>query len=246
MSCRIVIPSHLRHDRVLSKDLLIDPIIVVEKSQEAIYKDYNPDVEIVTHPDDVKGLIPKRNWMYRKFGDMFMVDDDVYIFRKLYIKEGDSQRIKAKSEITQKIYQLHELAKLTGINLFGFTKNPQPVQFNQFRPFSLQNMVTGCAYGVIKSKNIWWNEDLQLKEDFWISGYIKHKERAILIDNRYNFTQKDTFVNAGGLAHIRNNDTELTNMMRIKKFFGDAVRLRKENHAAKKRKKHNITMTFPF
>ena len=79
MSLKIVIPSHKRHDRVFSKKLVVDPIICVAKSQEAIYKEYNPECEIVCHPDDVIGLVPKRNWMAKHFGELFMFDDDVHV-----------------------------------------------------------------------------------------------------------------------------------------------------------------------
>ena len=72
---RIVIPSHKRHDRVFAKYLVNDPIICVAKSQADIYKQFNPDCEIVTHPDDVVGLIPKRNWMAKHFRNLFMLDD---------------------------------------------------------------------------------------------------------------------------------------------------------------------------
>lgn len=68
---RIVIPSHKRHDRVFAKYLVNDPIICVAKSQADIYRDYNPDCEIVAHPDDVVGLIPKRNWMTKHFNEQF-------------------------------------------------------------------------------------------------------------------------------------------------------------------------------
>lgn len=74
---RIVIPSHKRHDRVFAKYLVNDPIICVAKSQADLYKEFNPDCEIVTHPDDIIGLIPKRNWMAKHFRELFMLDDDV-------------------------------------------------------------------------------------------------------------------------------------------------------------------------
>ena len=44
---RIVIPSHKRHDRVFAKYLVNDPIICVAKSQADLYKQFNPDCEIV-------------------------------------------------------------------------------------------------------------------------------------------------------------------------------------------------------
>lgn len=64
---------------------MLDPIICVAESQKEEYQRCNPNCEIVTHPDDVIGLIPKRNWMAKYFGDLFMLDDDVHNFVKLYI-----------------------------------------------------------------------------------------------------------------------------------------------------------------
>ena len=84
MSLKIVIPSHKRHDRVFSKKLVTDPIICVAKSQADIYREYNPECEIVCHPDSVVGLIPKRNWMAKHFGDLFMFDDDVHVCKRLF------------------------------------------------------------------------------------------------------------------------------------------------------------------
>ena len=69
MPLKIVIPSHKRHDRVFAKKLLTGPIICVAESQADIYRQFNPECEIVTHPDDVIGLVPKRNWMAKHFGD---------------------------------------------------------------------------------------------------------------------------------------------------------------------------------
>lgn len=59
MHCKIVIPSYKRADRVLTKEICKDVILCVPESQEEDYKNYNPDVEIVCHPDSVKGLPAK-------------------------------------------------------------------------------------------------------------------------------------------------------------------------------------------
>ena len=103
MSLKIVIPSHKRPDKVLSKKLVVNPILCVAESQKGIYQEYNPGVEIVTHPDDVVGLIPKRNWMAKHFGDLFMIDDDVHNFVKLYNELGESNVIRDKVKITRLI-----------------------------------------------------------------------------------------------------------------------------------------------
>lgn len=226
MSIPIVIPSHKRHDRVLAKKLVLDPIICVAESQADLYREYNPDCEIVTHPDDVIGLIPKRNWMAKHFGDLFMLDDDVYVVKNLVVEKGETGVIRDREKITHIINSLYELACMLDVHLFGFTSRVSPVMYEEDGYYSLSKMITGCSYGVRYNKNVWWNEEIKLKEDFWISCYMKYKERRILTDLRYNFSQKDTFISAGGLAAIRNQDEERRSIMFIKKHFGDTIQLK--------------------
>lgn len=250
MSLKIVIPSHKRHDRVLAKRLVLDPIICVAESQADIYRKFNPECEIVTHPDDVIGLIPKRNWMARHFGELMMLDDDVFTVRSLYNVLGESGAVKDPVRITAIINELYELACMLDVHLFGFTSAVTPMMYNEWGYYSLSKMITGCAYGVRYNKNVWWNEDLKLKEDFWISCYMKHKERRVLTDLRYNFTQKDTFVNAGGLSAIRNQEEERRSILLIRKHFGEAIRLKGRTtngkHKSKQMVQYNITCKFRY
>lgn len=166
---KIVIPSHKRHDRVFSKKLVNNPIICVAESQADLYREYNPECEIVTHPDDVIGLIPKRNWMARHFGNLMMLDDDVHVVKTLFVEKGEPGVIRDPDEITHIIESLYELACMLDIHLFGFTSAISPVMYNEWGYYSLMKMITGCAYGVRYNKNVWWNEEIRLKEDFWIS-----------------------------------------------------------------------------
>ena len=233
MPCKIVIPSHKRHDRVFAKKLVNDPIVCVAESQADLYREFNPDCEIVTHPDDIIGLIPKRNWMARYFGELFMLDDDVHACKTLYAEKGESGRVKDKDKITRIILSLRLRKKAF---LHGF--------------LSLSKMITGCSYGIIYNKNTWWNEELRLKEDFWISCYMKYKERRVLTDLRYNFEQKNTFVNAGGLASIRNQEEERRSILFIKKNFGDSILLKSATNNGKDKTKqlvqYNITCKFKY
>lgn len=250
MSLKIVIPSHKRHDRVLAKKLVLNPIICVAESQADIYRKFNPECEIVTHPDDVVGLIPKRNWMARHFGELMMLDDDVFTVKKLYSVLGESGVVKDPVRITAIINELYELACMLDVHLFGFTSAVTPMMYNEWGYYSLSKMITGCAYGVRYNKNVWWNEDLKLKEDFWISCYMKHKERRVLTDLRYNFTQKDTFVNAGGLSAIRNQEEERRSILLIRKHFGETIRLKGRTntgtHKSKQMVQYNITCKFKY
>lgn len=247
---RIVIPSHKRHDRVIAKRLVLDPIICVAESQADLYRNFNPDCEIVTHPDDVVGLVPKRNWMARHFGNLFMLDDDVHVMKCLYSEKGETGVVHDPVRITHIIESLYEMACMLDVHLFGFTSRISPVMYDETRYFSLSNMITGCSYGVRNNKNIWWNEELRLKEDFWISCYVKYKERRILTDLRYSFSQKGTFVNSGGLAAFRNQEEEQRSIMLIRKHFGNSIHIKGPTNTGKDMSKqlvkYNISCKFRF
>ena len=250
MSLPIVIPSHKRHDKVFAKKLVLNPIICVAESQADLYRQYNPDCEIVTHPDDVIGLIPKRNWMARHFGELFMIDDDVHAVKNLVVEKGEPGVIRDPERVTKIINSLYELACMLDVHLFGFTSRISPVMYDESGFYSLSKMITGCSYGVRYNKNVWWNEEIKLKEDFWISCYMKYKERRILTDLRYNFSQKSTFVNAGGLAAFRNQEEERRSILFIKKNFGDSIQLKGATNNGKDKTKqmveYNISCKFRF
>ena len=247
---KIVIPSHKRHDRVLSKKLVCNPILCVAESQADLYKQFNPECEIVKHPDDVVGLIPKRNWMARHFGDMMMLDDDVYAVKNLYCEKGETCVVRDPERVTAIIESLYELACLLDVHLFGFTSAISPVMYNEWGYYSLSRMITGCSYGVRRGKNVWWNEELRLKEDFWISCYMKYKERRVLTDLRYNFAQKGTFVNSFSLSSLRNQEEERRSILFIKKNFGDSITLKGATNNGKDKTKqmveYNISCKFRF
>lgn len=244
MPCKIVIPSYNRADRVITKDICRDVIICVPESQEKDYKYYNPDTEIVTHPDSVKGFPPKRNWMANHFKELFMIDDDIAYVQKMYIEKGEQSAIRDKDYVYDIIQKLYEMAKLLGVSVFGFGNRATPFQYDEFEPFSLTKRVTGCSYGVIKNENVVWNEDIVLKEDFWISSYVLYKERRILVDNRYHFAQKDTFVNPGGLSEFRSNQSEMKSILAIRKHFGESIVIKTAVNHVNKSVKYNITSKY--
>lgn len=250
MPLKIVIPSHKRWDRVISKKLFPSPIICVAESQAEKYRLFNPECEIVTHPDDVRGLIPKRNWMAKHFGDLFMVDDDVCEFKKLCNVAGEKAAIKDPKIIQQKVEELHELATMLDVHLWGYTQKNTPVQYNEQEYLSMRVAVTGCSYGVRYNENIWWNEELKLKEDFWINCYVKFKERRFLSDCRYTFVQRDTFVNSGGLSEIRNHEEEKRSILFLRKNFGESVQIKGQStngqNPCKQHIQYNILTKFRY
>ena len=247
---KIVIPSHKRADSVLTLKLVPSAILCVAESQKDEYRRCNPNTEIVTHPDSVIGLVPKRNWMVGHFGELFMLDDDLTTFKKLYVDKGEGQIVKDKAFILEKIEFLYQMAAMLGVHLFGFANKCTPIQYDGFKWFSLSQPVTGRAYGVIGNENTKWDENFTLKEDFMISCAIKYRERKILTDNRFCFEQKATMVNGGGLAAIRSQQSERENVMRLRQYYGECVQMKGSGTNGKNRvndkSMYNIKVVFPF
>lgn len=202
--CKIVIPSHKRADRVITAGILKSPIICVAKSQGEEYRRNNPDCEIVCHPDDLIGLIPKRNWMAKYFGDIFMLDDDISKVFINYRTEDDTENSTRNPVFIERIIMnLYDIAVMSGVHLFGFANLTSPVQFQEFDFLTLRRAITGCSYGMLRNDYLVWNENMKVKEDLWISCLAKYYDRRVLVDLRYTFVQQKTMVNRGGACRYK-------------------------------------------
>jgi hypothetical protein len=240
---KIVIPSHKRPDRVLSKTLVLNPVLCVSKSQAGGYREHNPELEVVEHPDNVVGLYAKRQWCYDHFGDLWMLDDDVIAINKVW---DDAYEHVDPVTVTRMLNNIYELACDLNVYLFGITKNPRPNQYQPHAPIRLSGLVSGGCYGLRKSPNLFYNRNLTVMEDFWISLLNAYYNRKCLIDTRICFVQKDTFKNKGGLAEFRNQSVEERDYLEMKRYFGDAIELKRDRAVAKAATKFSRTAYIRF
>jgi hypothetical protein len=241
---KIVIPSHKRATRVRTSSVVANAAICVPKAQADLYKRCNPGIEVVQHPDDVIGLARKRDWIVKHFKNVFMLDDDIDGMRRLYSDREDATLVEPL--LAYDIIQATALAaKEAGAFLYGFSHSPTPVSFNSLNPIKLTGYVTGCAHGVLEGSKLWYNPEIICNEDYWISLLNAYHHRMLYKDTRYYFDQKDTFVNAGGLAEFRNVDAERKDFELLHRTFGDAVYI---GDKRRKSPKHQFqkTLKLPF
>lgn len=240
---KIVIPSHKRHDRVISKEVVNNPIICVAKSQADKYKEHNPGYEIVVHPDNIIGLAAKRQWCYNHFRDLWMIDDDVSHIKKVYDDDYDL----TPADVTTILQSIYDLAVEMNIYLFGISKNPRPIQYNSHSPILLTGIISGGVHGLhspTKSK-LYFNKDM-INNDFWISMLNAFINRKCLIDTRFAFIQKDTFANKGGLAEFRTKEAMEKDYHEMKRYFGDSIELKKDKKQAKTKVKWALSGHIKF
>jgi len=244
----IVIPSYQRAKKVISKNLVINPIICVPESEKDEYIEYNKDVEVITHPDNVIGLALKRQWIYEKFGDVFMLDDDVKCFVRKYLelKNNKYSDITDKNVITEIINTTYETAKEMNAYLFGFESLVGPKTYKFQIPFRLKGIIKGSGLGIRKSDKLFFHKDSVACEDYWICLLNAYYYRYIFVDSRFA-CYSDVFKGTGGLSNYRTRETEKKDLEFLVNMFGnDIVKLKKDDRSRVRKHPYERIIKLPY
>lgn len=229
MGCKIICPSRGRASSVFTK--IENMILIVAKDEEIEYKRQNKGIEIVTHKN-LKSLSEIRQHIYTKFGDVFMVDDDIVSVEALY-KTSDNKL--TELEIYKLIQETYRTAKEINAPLFGFNNDFNPTHYNQHKPFMLSGYINASAFGLIKNKHLYFTKQTVACESHWINLLNAYHNRYSFIDKRFAFRQKanSTFTMLGGQTGRRTLQTEKEDTLFLRKMFGDSVVLKKEKNETK-------------
>ncbi len=232
MEIQVVVPSHKRADRVSTTLLVPWAKLCVPESQADAYRVANPGIEIIEHPDSIPGLCRKRDWIYRRFGNVLMLDDDLTGFNRLYTEPGEAYEVDPATAY-EIIQRTGWTARQVGAYLWGFAHQPNPVTYKSQKPFVLTGYVTGCAMGMLSGSKLYFDPAVRCNEDYWVSLLNAYYHRRVFKDMRFCWLQKDTFKNRGGLSEIRNLDVEREDFEYLRRVFGDVVELKKPSSAKK-------------
>lgn len=229
MSVKIVCPSRKRAGKILTK--IDDMIICVDEKELPEYKSNHPENEIITHPG-LKKLSLIRQFIYEKFGDVFMVDDDIIKIHNLYSTKNNEL---SPEDAKKLIIKTYERCQDVGAFLFGFNNDPVITHYNQHKPFMFNGYINGSAIGLIKSKNLYFTEKTVAAESHWINLLNAYYNRYLFIDKRFCFAQKQdsTFMLEGGQVGKRTLETEKNDTLFLKKMFGDSVEIKKAKNKTK-------------
>lgn len=224
---KIVIPSKGRAQSIITHRYIDNCIACVAKSELAAYKEHNPDLEFVTHEDSLVGLGPKKQWIYQKFGDVFMVDDDIKGMIRMTVKAKQSGAVPSRLAY-ELIQNAGNMAALMGCYLFGFNKDIVPKTYKGHEPFKLTGYINGCGMGFLKGSKLRFNPDLKTNHDYYICALNAYHHRKCFIDKRFAFNQA-SFANApGGSSGVRTNEVEKRDYELLVHYFGSAIK--RQNH----------------
>jgi hypothetical protein len=224
----ILCPTHGRAGRVKTFDVIPDLPLCVAKSQKPLYEEHYPDAEYIVHPDDVIGISPKRQWCMDKFGDVFMVDDDIASFQDMTVGQGESMKVTNPQKVRDCVTRAFDTAEQMGAYLIGFSPYAEPTLYRPQLPFKMTGFISGHAIGFRKGSKLWFPDTTALAtDDLYISAMNAFHHRFVFQDLRYSFVNLDTWSNPGGMAMTRTMARLKANAENMVAMFGDSVHLKK-------------------
>jgi hypothetical protein len=224
MKLRVVIPSRRRSKTIEEAALAVFPqaTVCVAESERDDYRRVTKN--IITHPDDVSGMGPLRQWMLDNISDecLFMVDDDVHACVSLV--GNRLRRITDPQSVMQIVLNTAECAYAAGARVFGFNQAWDVRKYDPWRPIRFTGWV-GAVFGVIGRELRFeplrvHGEDI----DLCLQSLLKH--RIIWQESRISFMQK-RFTNAGGNSINRSADLHEREINFVCKKWGRYVKVQR-------------------
>jgi hypothetical protein len=223
---KIVIPTHKRSDILTTN--IYNQILCIHESEKNDYLKF--DCEKIYHSENKLSKI--REFIYKKFGDVFQVDDDIVSVERLFT---DVDVILKPTEIYQLIQETYYNSKQVNAKLFGFNNTLNPKHYKPQKPFVANGYINACAFGLIKDENLYFSPKTTACESHWINLLNAFFNRYSFQDTRYAFRQKanSTFILDGGQTLKRTVATEKKDTLFLKMMFGDSVQLKKGQNDSK-------------
>lgn len=243
--CKPIILSHKRAKSIVTHKTVANSAVCVPKSQVDEYKQY-VDCEIIEHPDDVIGYAAKVKWIYKHFPNVFMLDDDMDYLLNLY-DDGKKPHVDPV-DIYYLIQSNADVARQLGVKYFGFGKMNKPLMYKGLRPLELTGFVIGGQMGFLEGFQMDEMPDEVIgSTDYFLSALNAHYNRMTFIDQRFAFCSKGgTFKSEGGMADIRDLESEKKDLLELKAKFGDAIELKKSTALRTLQHQYERTLKIPF
>lgn len=225
----IAIPSIGRADALKGYHYFPSARYVVPQSQAAAYLKKVAKSRLVVIPDEADGNIArKRNWILQNLPrPLLMIDDDVarlVMTEGRYDKDGRFLGCAAEKipltpdQAVDVIAQGFNLAHHWGCVLWGINVNTDGRNYQQYKPFSLTNVILGPFQGHL-DHGLLCDERMGSKDDYDLSLQALNKHRKVLRLNKFAY-DCDHGDNAGGIVSMRTMERETAYCRAIEKKWG--------------------------
>lgn len=245
---KCIIMSHKRADRVETIKAVANISICVPESQAKDYEKHNRKIEIIVHPDTVIGLSAKFRWMFKKYKNVALLDDDIYGVKRMWTTTKDDLPANLEPDVAYEVIQTTaQVAKDIGVKMFGFGKEPHPVAYSGHEPFGVSGFVPGGMVGFLEGWKMEIPDECIAAADFYLSCINAYYFRKMFIDKRYFTACKEgTFKSTGGMSDFRTIETEKADLMLLRESFGQVIVMKKPNPLRKLQHQYEHTLNLPF
>jgi len=227
----ICIPTFKRSDKLAGMDYFKTANYILPESQKDDYRKTLPAKRMVVIPDEADGNIArKRNWILRNIDrPLLMIDDDVKCLRTV---EGMHKTRHGHKKATEKIRLTSEQAMdviINGFNmaaewgcvLWGINVNTDGRNYQQYRPFSLSQVILGPFQGHL-DHSLFMDERMGTKDDYDFSLQVLNKHKKVLRFNKFSYDCLHGD-NPGGIVSHRTMDREAEYCRRIMRKWGSKI-----------------------
>lgn len=246
MEVKIVCPSKGRASNVLTKKLVEDLILVVPEKEVEAYKEHNPECEVVAEPSHVRGITASRQFIIDTYPNVFMIDDDIMSIRKMYSEEGEEYQLYDPDEVRDVIQRCADVAYDIGAKMFGFANLRAPAHYVSHKPIGFTGYLNASYTGYLEGHDLAYDTSYPEGEDHYMCCLNVYKNRYMFIDHRYAFITQGNFSAEGGCNLDRTKDDMITTTLKLRKTFGDAIKIKKPTAGKSKLREGERSVSFPF
>lgn len=223
----IMIPTFKRWDKLVGKDYFKQAKYVLPESQRDEYFKVLKDKErMVVIPDKADGNIArKRNWILKNVDrPVLMIDDDVRAIT--HSEKDDRDEVQGQielepGEVMEFIENGFNLAYQWGCVFWGVNVNTDRRSYQQYKPFSLTQVVLGPLQGHLKH-GLLYDERMGTKDDYDFSLQVLRRYNKLLRFNKFAYSCEHG-ENAGGIVSMRTKRVEIKYCNAIMKKWGKEV-----------------------
>lgn len=221
----IAVPSKGRAGRVRTQKVLPSAKVFVPALEAKAYRKAGAK-NVVSVPDDVRGITRTRNWILRhtRARWVVMIDDDVETqgFTDIHPRNSTLRHLDEPTWLGE-MRKFFEITEGLHYRLWGVRNDGSLWSCYPFHPFRFRTYVTGSCMGLVNDGRTYFDESYPVKEDYELCARCIKEDGGIL-SAQYVFWRNEHWDTPGGCKDYRTQAMERDCIQRLLRGYPGLVR----------------------
>lgn len=221
----IAVPSRGRPDKVRSQKLITSACVYVPASEVQDYAAAGV-TNLITVPNEVRGITKTRNWILDQTADpwVVMIDDDLKTAGWRELKDEHTElHVLTEVEWIREWARLFSLTIELRFRIWGVATLSEPRAMRPWTPFIFQTYVTASCMGILNDGRTRFDESFTVKEDYELCLRCIVEDGGIL-GARYLFWENEHWSKSGGCASYRTQAVEDETIRKLITMYPGLIR----------------------